>query len=203
MIIAISPLTTSAVLGQGEHSRRIAAELAVLSGDITKLRQDELISQHITGLRDRIKGGLAGLDILARLADQERQQPTTPRHELIATMRDDLENNRLSELHDTTHSLLAQYPLHVPAITVTNLAPYKDLHTQLCSGCHDSPDSLVERPAFNLSQQTRTTEPVEMFARMLVGVRGDRTTGIDNPLSDQQIMGLLTYYRNTENMNSQ
>jgi len=178
-----------------KHSRRIAAELAVLAGDIAKLKDVELSTQHAIGLRERIKGALTGLDILARLADQEQQKATTPRHELIAVMRDDLNNNRLSKLHQTTNHLLAEYPLHLPAITVTDLTPYKELHMQLCAACHDQPVTQVERPAFNLNAQTQDTEPVEMFARMLVGVRGDRTTGIDNPLSDQQIMGLLTYYR--------
>ena len=59
-------------MAQGEHARRVAAELLVMRGDTRKLgEQGDAPKFHRKGLRDRLRGGLAGLPILLRLADQE------------------------------------------------------------------------------------------------------------------------------------
>ena len=35
----------------------------------------------------------------------------------------------------------------------------------------------------------------EFAARMVVGVRGDALTGLDNPLTDEEIASLIAFYR--------
>lgn len=198
ILIAVSPLTVLDAFAQGEHSRRIAAELAVIAGDLRLLQSKQLSAQHATGLHERIKGGLSGLDILARLADQEQNQPPTSRHTLLKTLRSQLGSGSLSAMEPVIANLIKQYPLELPTIKVKDTTSFKKLHKELCAACHDTPNLNTTRPAYNLSTQTTSTDPVEMFARMLVGVRGDRITGIDNPLSDVQIIGLLTYYQDPE-----
>jgi len=92
-------------------------------------------------------------------------------------------------------SLIAQYPLVIPDYEISTPESYLSLHTDLCSACHDKPNNDVERPAYDLYQQTKSIARPEMFARMLVGVRGDRVTGIDSPLTDLQILGLMRLYQ--------
>ena len=185
---------------QGEHGRRAATELLVLNGDVQKLTNNKLSGLHIKGLKDRIGGGLAGLEIMLRLADQE-----VGREPVDYTL--DLEKIRNSWLaQDITlmstglDKLLTTHPFKANAIlpakaTKTALAAAKNLHEELCAACHDEPDLEVSRPAFNLFKEARQLPANEFAARMMVGVRGDRVTGIDNPLMDSQISALLHYYK--------
>lgn len=205
------------VYAQGEHARRIAAELLVMRGDLLLIRED-VSKMHRVGLNDRIKGSLVTLEILARLADQESlllqldlktqasgESPDAAvnRHSSvpIVSLRQDiavayqfLHRESYSEVAAFVDKLIANYPLVLPDLAEREVDPAASLHKSLCSACHDRPNNNVERPAYNLFEQSKSVDRVEMFARMLVGVRGDRVTGIDNPLTDIQIMGLLDYY---------
>jgi len=51
----------------------------------------------------------------------------------------------------------------------------------------------------NLFEQARGSSFPEFLARMLVGVRGDRVTAIENPFSDREIVELIAYYRSAVN----
>ena len=186
-------------LAQGEHGRRIAAELQVIAGDLNKLQAAELPEHQLEGLRQRIRGGLVGLDILARLADQESNRTPISRVEQLESLRTTLERIQIEPMQDAIAALIQRYPLMLPAITENDPTTYARLHAETCAGCHDHGRDNSARPAYNLFEQTQSTNETEMYARMLVGVRGDRVTGIDNPLSDKQIIGLLTYYRSTLN----
>ena len=192
-------LTTSA-RAQGEHGRRAATEILVLSGDVQKLANKKLSGLHIKGLKDRIGGGLAGLEILLRLSDQEAgRKPVTYTPDLkkirkswlahdLAAMASDLD--RLQTMHpfDASRILSAK-------VSNNNKTIAKNLHEELCAACHDEPDLEVLRPAFNLFREARRLPANEFAARMIVGVRGDRVTGIDNPLTDPQISALIYYYK--------
>jgi cytochrome c553 len=68
-------------------------------------------------------------------------------------------------------------------------------HAGLCAPCHDQPYTGVERPAWNLFEQANRLEPAEFLARMLVGVRGDRVTAVENPFSDRELADLIALYR--------
>lgn len=114
-----------------------------------------------------------------------------PQIETIYTLSDQENYAAASELVD---DLIEVYPLRLPGILPVDTDPYLKLHQQLCAACHDNPNKDVERPAYNLCEQYKSVGQREMFARLLVGVRGDRVTGIDNPLSDLQLMGLLQLY---------
>ena len=50
-------------------------------------------------------------------------------------------------------------------------------------------------PAFNLFEQARRAPREEFAARLLIGVRGDRSTAWRNPFSDLEIGALLVYYQ--------
>jgi hypothetical protein len=180
---------------QGEHARRVAAELLVIKGDLRELQNSELPSLHHVGLTDRIKGGLAGLDILMRYADQEANRTVESKRTQVVELMTWVEEANFQMIAEAIDKLAGQYALVMPTYRVTNPNDYLPLHQNLCLACHDNPNADVERPAYNLYKQAQKISTLEMFARMLVGVRGDRVTGVDNPLTDLQIVGLMQLYR--------
>lgn len=190
---------------QGEHARRVAAELLVLRGDLRRWAADDFSSLQKDGLADRIRGALAGLDLLLRLADQEvgREPQSDSHHQNLNALRRSFETGSLSNTDNDLDRLLTVYPLRSAVLMPSNstddqLVRARRLHDDLCAGCHDEPDLEIERPAYNLFGEAKRLSPPEFAARLLVGVRGDRITGIDNPLSDQQIGDLFAFYKTGE-----
>lgn len=193
---------TPSASAQGEHGRRAATELLVLSGDVQKLANEKLSGLHIKGLKDRIGGGLAGLEIMLRLADQEAGRKPVDYTLDLQKIRKSWLAHDLAALTSKLSNLLTMHPLDTGGIlpakaTKTALIAAKNLHEELCAACHDEPDLEVPRPAFNLFKEARRLPANEFAARMMVGVRGDRVTGIDNPLTDAQISALIHYYKTT------
>ena len=177
-------------------------ELLVLSGDVQKLTNKNLSGLHIKGLKDRIGGGLASLEIMLRLADQEAGRKPVDYTLDLKNIRKSWLAHNLDSLASELTKLLTIHPFSVRGILPTKakkttLAAAKDLHEELCAACHDEPDLEILRPAFNLFKEARRISANEFAARMMVGVRGDRVTGIDNPLTDAQISALMSNYKTT------
>jgi mono/diheme cytochrome c family protein len=111
-----------------------------------------------------------------------------------------LDKGDLDVLLAGLRELAAAYPLDLTGILPAEATPNRrrraqDIHETYCAGCHDEPDLEVERPAYNLFDQARSLSPQEFAARMITGVRGDRLTNLQNPLSDEEIAALIAYYR--------
>ena len=186
------------LLAQGEHGRRAGAELLVMIGDLRRLAGENLSGQHRTGILQRLAGGLSALPLLLRLADQERSR-VQPRIDgaglgtLLA--RGDYaglgaELARLSELYP-----LSSDGFDDALASAADLEEAAASHKAYCAPCHDHPSPRTERPPMNLPRQARETPFPEFLARMLVGVRGDRVTGVENPFSDRELANLIAYYR--------
>ncbi len=143
-------------------------------------------------------GSLSGLGLLLRIADAEqgRNPVTDPTPELRALFL----TGGAAPLKEKLNDLVARYPFFGTGLLPATPSPErlevgKRLHASLCMGCHDSGFPDTERPARNLFDQG-AEEPLDLFAaRMVIGVRGDRFTGIDNPLTDEEIASLIAYYR--------
>ncbi len=197
----LSLLLTGPAWPQGEHGRRLAAELLILLGDARALTTQPPPSDlHRKGLQDRLHGGLSGLAILMRLADQEIEQPHQNARSIVEGLRTALREKNLAGFTKVLSGLTAKYPLATTGIypagqTPTRLKRAAEIHQNTCAGCHDEPDIEVERPAHNLFQQVKAMSSREFLARMIIGVRGDRTTGLGNPLTDEEISALISYYR--------
>ena len=189
---------------QGEHGRRVAAELLVLNGDARDLVSRPPASKlHVKGLKDRLRGGLAGLAILMRLADQEVGRPPVKAQEIAAILRKLLASGNMTRFQQELAPLIRRYPLVINGMTSTNPAPAqlasaRKIHEDICAACHDEPDRDVERPAYNLRTQARRMSWQEFTARLIAGVRGDRLTGFGNPLSDDDLTNLVAFYRSTQ-----
>jgi len=187
------------VTAQGEHARRAAAELLVLRGDLIRLRDVELTEKQRRGLQSRSAGSLSGLRLLLRLADQERGAGSRllPRPEQLRGL---LVQRAYDELIGQLTPLIEAHPLSLAGLLPVDSSPQRlaraaSLHRTLCAACHDTPVLDTERPAYNLFEQARQLPLQEFTARMLVGIRGDRVTGIDNPFTDSELNALLSYYR--------
>ncbi len=192
----------AAVFGLGEHGRRAGAELVVLQGDLERLRRESLPAPWRRGLEARIRGSLALLPLLLRLADQERGR--TPLVVTSAGLAGLLERRGLAALGGRLDDLAARYPFPATGIlpaepTPRRLATARRLHRELCAGCHAGagPPEGIERPALDLFRQARSMSPREFAARLVTGVRGDAVTGIDNPFTDEELAALVAYYRGT------
>ena len=185
---------TSPLHAQGEHGRRAGAEVRVLAGDVREIvRLDGSDALIASGLEHRIRGSLASLAILLRLADQEVDR-TAPSHK-IPIYYEYVNQSKWRELTAQLTQLENAYPLERPYYVSSKkmLEAGRKLHSSLCAGCHDQP-ARVERPAYNLFDQAAKTSGSEFYARMLVGVRGDRITGIDNPFTDSDLAALIYFY---------
>jgi mono/diheme cytochrome c family protein len=204
VLLAGAVLTAPATsLARGEHARRAAAELLVMAGDARRALQQAVPPLQGKGLRDRLRGGVAALELLLRLADEELGRGPRSHAPEIGRLRDALASGALDGFAAGVGRLVTAYPLRVPGIlpavaTPRRLREGERLHRGLCAGCHDAPDGTVERPAYNLSDEARRLSGRELVARLLVGVRGDRVTGIANPLSDEQIASLVVFYRSAD-----
>lgn len=198
-------LTSTAEISyaQGEHGRRAGAELQVLIGDVryrSKLAAANENSLVQSGLDERIRGSLSALDILFRLADQEADRDSRSYLSLLRDAYSLVAESKWTELVSLLAKLEDRFPLLQLSYPKSEslLKSSRDLHQRFCAACHDTPAQQVQRPAYNLFQQSKSVSEVEFFARMLIGVRGDRVTGIDNPFSDAEIAGLIHLYQSDD-----
>lgn len=196
-VLLIAPTTLTQA---GENTRRAAAELAVIEGDLKKFENPQLSNLHQSGLIERINGSLSALDILLRLADQEAAKPPVSYSSELEQLHTDWQMRDIVKMKLSIAGLTARHPLQIAGIlgiepTKPGLTQAINLHEDLCAGCHDDPDLETKRPAYNLFDEARQQSASEFLARMMVGVRGDRITGIDNPLDDARISALYSYYR--------
>lgn len=194
---------TQSVFAQGEHTRRAGTEIKVIIGDIRRLQASATLPIHKTGLKHRIKGGLAALDILLRLADQESGKPIAQYQNKISKLTNWINNNEFTKAMSILGQWENDYPLNLSGLGMVSSKSVnhelgKKLHQELCAACHDNPVLEVERPAYNLFDEARELDYSEFLARLLLGVRGDRTTGIDNPLSDYEIFALINFYNSND-----
>jgi len=183
---------SAAAAAQGEHERRVAAELAVMLGDLRRIQSPDELPLHREGLHARLAGALSSLPLLLRRAGADPSVVPTLRAALAKrdwrALRTGLETLQRKHVFET-FSLLPR------EATPGRLRLGEAIHRQACAGCHEVPASGTLLPAFNLFEQARRTPRAEFAARLLIGVRGDRSTAWRNPFSDLEIGALLVYYQ--------
>ncbi len=175
-----------------------------MQGDARVLSEHPAPSQmHQKGLSDRLRGSLSALGILMRLADQEKGSQAQNTQSITGGLRGFLDQNNFAGFIAALPELTARYPLMANGIlpvtpTPSRINRAKEIHESLCALCHDEPDRDVERPAYNLFSQAKASSGEEFLARMIIGVRGDRMTGLGNPLSDEELAAMISYYRSEQ-----
>jgi len=181
----------AAVQAAGEHERRLAAEVTVMAGDTRRLMASEGGPLEREGLVKRLNGALSSLPLLLRRVN-ENSKPVT-------AMRDSLARSDWRALSATLATLKQRHPFDARMLLAAAPTPEMiklgaSIHRTTCAGCHDAPagDSLL--PAKNLAVQIKSMPREEFAARLLLGVRGDRTTGWRNPFSDFELAALMSFY---------
>jgi mono/diheme cytochrome c family protein len=184
----------AAAQAQGEHARRLAAELAIMHGDLRRLAAAQEPAEHLEGLRARFAGALSSLPLLVREAGERADAGE------MRALRAALAGANWKTLEAGIAGLRRRYPLDLSGILPADPTPERlrlgeVIHRQACAGCHDNPASGSRLPAHNLFKQANTMLPEELAARLLNGVRGDASTAHRNPFGDLEIGALIAYYR--------
>lgn len=181
----------AAVQAASEHERRLAAELVVMAGDARRLTAGEGGPLEREGLVKRLNGALASLPMLLRRANGDPKA--------VGVMRASIARSDWRALSGALAPLRRQHPFDARGLlsagsTPEMLALGASIHRTTCAGCHDaaSADSLL--PAKNLAAQLKSMSREEFAARLLLGVRGDKTTGWRNPFSDFELAALIAFY---------
>lgn len=179
---------------------RIAADILVMIDDVRRLREEGLGALHRRGIFARIDGALAGFSLSARQAREGNPRlPAIDRGQIEALRRAVAEKDLLA-LDAGLGRLAKVFPFsalsRVPtAARPADIAAARRIHEAYCAGCHDMPDVSVARPAWNLFDLARAAPPRAFAARMIAGVRGDRSIAMENPLTPEEIAGLAAFYR--------
>ncbi len=192
LAFAAAAVFSAAAAAQDEHQRRLAAELAVMLGDLRRIEANSESPQHREGLHARLAGALSSLPLLLRRAAGDAAA--------VPALRAALARRDWRALRAGLETLKRKHPFETSSLLPREATPERlrlgeAIHRQACAGCHEAPATGTLLPAFNLFEQARRTPREEFAARLLIGVRGDRSTAWRNPFSDLEIGALLVYYR--------
>ncbi len=181
----------AAVQAAGEHERRLAAELVVMAGDARRLVAGDGGPLERAGLVKRLSGALSSLPLLLRRANGDPES--------VVALRASIARSDWRALAGGLVVLKRRHPFAAGGLLTAERTPEMlvlgaSIHRTTCAGCHDaaSGDSLL--PAKNLAAQLKSMPREEFAARLLLGVRGDRTTGWRNPFSDFELAALMAFY---------
>lgn len=185
---------SAAVAAQGEHERRLAAEIVVMAGDLRRLQSDAETPLHREGLRARLAGALSSLPLLLRRVGAD--PAAVPR------LRSALAKGEWRALRAGLDALQRKHPFEAGELLPREATPGRlrlgeAIHRLACAGCHEAPAAETKLPAFNLHDQAKRLPREEFAARLLIGVRGDRSTAWRNPFSDLELGALQAYYSRT------
>ena len=193
LVLAFAVLAAHAAeaAAQDEHRRRLAAELTVMAGDLRRLEAAAEPAPRLEGLRARLAGALSSLPLLMRRAASDAGP--------VPVLRDAHARRDWHSLGAGLRALQAAHPFDARALLPAHATPAQlrvgeAIHRQACAGCHDAPAADTPLPALNLSGLARQMPRNEFAARLLLGVRGDRSTAYRNPFSDLELASLLAYY---------
>jgi len=191
LAFAAAAVFSAAAAAQDEHQRRLAAELTVMLGDARRIEANTESPQHREGLHARLAGALSSLPLLLRRAAGDAAA--------VPALRDALARRDWRALRSGLGALQRKHPFDAGTLLPAQATPERlrlgeAIHRQACAGCHEAPATDTQLPAFNLFEQAKSMPREEFAARLLIGVRGDRSTAWRNPFSDLEIGALLAYY---------
>ncbi len=187
---------------ESESNRRLGAEIVVMKNDLQRITSSDLSLYHKEGLKERIRGALAVLPLLIRKS--WNGLPPMPSYGLehAQKVKNALDSSNYLLANKVLDKFLKNYPFNTSGLLPSDSRPFalkssKKLHATFCAGCHDDPDVSVSRPAWNLFDLSKKITPKDLAARMVIGIRGDSLTGLENPLRDSEISALIAYYNKT------
>lgn len=191
LVLFAATVCCVAAAAQDEHRQRLAAELTVMAGDVRRVASGTEPALHRAGLQDRLAGAFSTLPLLLRSADGDAS--------VVPALRAALARRDWPALRAGLNELQRKHPLDLTTLLAEPTSPQRlrlgaAIHRQACAGCHDTPWTQTKLPAFNLFEQIRSMPRAEFAARLLIGVRGDRSTAWRNPFSDLELSALMAFY---------
>jgi len=197
-VLLLIPIT--AAKAAGENVRRLGAEIAVMYADGRRLNDESLSAHHRSGVTARLRGGLAVLDLLIRAARNDDPSVAQFEDTPVEMIRSALDQGDRASALKVLSQLVQRYPFETSGLLPPDnrknaQRQAKTLHETYCAACHDDPDLSGRRPAWNLFTLAQNISPAELAARLVIGVRGDSLTGLDNPFRDSEISALISFYR--------
>ena len=171
----------------------------MLAGDLRLLQQSGLPEHHRRGLTERVTSALGFIGLLAREALQASNRHYPELGEEIARLRSGFSAGDLAGSALRLQQIGQRYPLDtrgfLPVVaTPVRLARGRELYTSTCRACHIAPDTRRRNPARDLFHDAETMPAQEFLARLMGGVRGVPETGLENPLSDEDLRALLAWF---------
>lgn len=163
-----------------------------MRGDLRRLAAPGVAPREEAGLRARLAGALASLPLALREAGAD----ATTLEALRAAHAAGDDARMVGELE----RLGAAYPLVSDIATTRAPTPAQAsvaaaIHREACAGCHDAGVRDPTLPARELHADARTMSGAEFAARLLVGVRGNRSTAWRNPFTEPELAALAAWYR--------
>lgn len=191
LVLVVAVTLSGGAAAQGEHSRQLAAGLAVMAGDVRQLAGKGETPQRREGLRARLAGDLSSLPLLLRRVGGAADS--------VPPLRAVMVKEDWRSLEGGLSVLRRRHPLDLRTLlpaapTPERLRLGEAIHRQACAGCHDAPIAGTNLPALNLFEQIRNMPIEEFAARLIIGVRGDVSTAYRNPFSDLELGALIAYY---------
>lgn len=197
LVLAFAVLAAFAAeaAAQDEHRRRLAAEVTIMAGDLRRLEAATEPPLRLDGLRARLAGALSSLALLMRRAGTDA--------DVVPALRDALGRRDWRSMRAGLRALQDTHPFDARALLPAEATPARlrvgeAIHRQACAGCHDAPPADTRLPALNLFEEAKRMPREEFAARLLLGVRGDRSTAYRNPFSDLELTALIATYERGE-----
>jgi alkanesulfonate monooxygenase SsuD/methylene tetrahydromethanopterin reductase-like flavin-dependent oxidoreductase (luciferase family) len=196
--VLAAALAAGGAHAEGEHARRLGAEIVVSLGDVARLAERATPELHKQGLGQRLAGAFTGLALLVRRARQENPR-LAPSPDWLGGLRRRLAAGDLGALKARLQALERLYRLDLSTIlpappTVARRRFAAEVDEGICAACHQSPDLDTALPAFDLFAQAAATDRREFAARLISGIRGDALLALQNPFSDEEIAALVAFY---------
>jgi hypothetical protein len=186
----------------GEPQRHLQVEVAILYGDTSMLLDPATPPLRRQGLRQHIRSSLGTLGMLTRYAIQDDASPPAQLKKQLADLRMLFDSNRLPAFSRQLRQLKSSQPLDVSGFLPLTATPLRlqtgqSIYRNLCIGCHMNPDKTQANPAPDLFLMARTLPRDEFIARMLGGIHGVQLTSLQNPFTDEEIISMITYFKQT------
>lgn len=188
-----------AALGATRAERDLGLELALVAGDARRLAEPAISPLHREGLSERIRSSLGTLPITARYAAQDGGRADPALAADVGELRALFAQGNVAQFSALAARLATEHPLDLAyfrplAITARRIEMGRSIYERHCLGCHAHPDPASALPAPDMFRMARTQPRDEFLARLIGGMHGDRTTGLDNPFTDEAIASLAAYF---------
>jgi len=179
--------------------RELGVQLALIAGDASMLVDPATPPQRRVALSARIRSSLGSLGMTARRAAEAEGRANPDLAAGIRALRALFAAGDFAAFLRQAGRLAATYAPDVSyfeplAVTPARLEAGRSIYRQYCLGCHEGPRSGGIAP--DLFHMARTVPRKEFLARLLGGIYGDRTTGLANPFSDEELASLAAYFLN-------